>query len=200
VLGNHPVRVLSGAAALLQLTGVSLIAFTSILLVQESGWHVGAAGVLLAVALLVSAAGRIVAGWVAQRMRHRVDVIQILAVASGVAVLLLAVSVAVFEPAVPMPAPLAIVMAASGNGVSAGAVSEHVPLALVGTALGVRMTATLAANAVAPIGFGTLLDVVDWEVGLAVLAIPAAASAALLSPRVLRVPTAAGASAAGGGS
>lgn len=47
------------------------------------------------------------------------------------------------------------------------------------------MTATLEANAVAPIGFGTLLDVVDWEVGLAVLAIPAAASAAMLSPRVL---------------
>ena len=196
MLGNRPVRVLSGAAALFQLTGVSLIAFTSILLVQESGWHVGAAGALLAVALLVSAAGRYVAGWVAQRMRHRVDVIRILAVASGVAVLLLAV----FEPAVPMLAALAIVMAASGNGVSAGAVSEHVPLALVGTALGVRMTATLAANAVAPIGFGTLLDVVDWEVGLAVLAIPAAASAALLSLRVLRVPTAAGASAAGGGS
>lgn len=113
---------------------MSLIALTSILLVQESGWHVGAAGVLLAVALLVSAAGRIVAGWVAQRIRHRVDVIRILAVASGVAVMLLAVSVAVFEPAVPMLAALAIDMAASGNGVSAGAVSEHVPLALVGTA------------------------------------------------------------------
>ena len=200
VLGNEPVLVLAGAAAMLQLTGVSLIAFTSILLVQELGWHVGSAGVLLAAALLVSAGARVAFGWLSQRMRSRVGVIRGLALASGASVLLLALAVAAFEPAVAALAALAIVLAVSGNGVSAGAVSERVPLALVGTALGVRMTATLAANAVAPIAFGTVLGSVGWEVGLALLCIPAAASALLLSLPNLRAPTDAETSAAAGGS
>lgn len=195
MIRNEPVLTLAGAAARVQLTGVSLIAFTSILLVQESGWDVGAARVLLAAALLVSAAARVGTGWVAQRMRSRVDVIRILALASGACMILLAVAVWGLEPAVPALAALAIVPATSGNGVSAGAVSERVPLALVGTALGVRMTATLAADAIAPIGLGTLLGVVDWEVRIALLAVPAAASAVLLSLPLRRAPTAEGTSA-----
>lgn len=189
VLRNHAVLTLVSAAGLFQLTAVSLIAFTSILLVQESGWDVRAAGALLAIALLTSAAARVAAGWVAQRMRFRADLIRALAVASAITVVLLAVAVAAFEPAVPALAATAIVLSTSGNGVSAGAVSERVPLALVGTALGVRMTATLTANAIAPIGFGALLGAVDWEAGLGLLALPALATAAVLSLQVVRAPT-----------
>jgi MFS family permease len=185
VLRNRAVIALAGAAALLQLTGVSLIGFTSILLVQELDWSVLAAGVLLAAALLVAAGGLVVSGWIAGRAGSRVAVVRALAVAAGGATALLALATAAYEPAVALAASLAIVVAASGNGVSAGAVSERVPFALVGTALGVRMTATLTANAIAPVGFGVLLGVVGWSVGLALLVVPALAAVAVLSLPVL---------------
>lgn len=181
VLGNRAVVALAGAAGLLQLTGVSLIAFTSILLVQERGWSVGAAGVLLAGALFGSAIGRVVSGRLATPDRDHARLIRTITLAAALATGVLAITTAAVGWLIPAAAVVAIVLATSGNGVSAGAVSERVPLALVGTALGVRMTVTLSANAIAPVGFGVLLGATGWSVGLALLVVPAVAAAAVLS-------------------
>lgn len=186
VFANRGVVLVSVAAALLQLTGVSLLAFTPLLLTQERGWSVEAAGVLLSLTLLVAGAGRVVGGAVAQRMRSRLTAVRILTAGAAVCAIALAAAVAVGASAVPAVAALAIVLAASGNGISAAAVVERVPLEVVGTALGFRMTMTLTANAVAPATFGILVGHLGWPEALAIASVPAVAALGVLSLPALR--------------
>jgi sugar phosphate permease len=197
VVRDRRILGVSLAGALVQLPSVALLSFAPLLLVQESGESAAAAGAVVSVALVMAAAIRPVAGWVSDRPPGRLPTMLVLAVLTAVALLALAVA---SESGTALTAALVVVammLGLAGNGVSAAAVSDFAPPELIGHALSIRLISYMIANTIGPVLLGVLISTFDgYTVPLALLALPALASGALLGSMALRERSRAGAAGA----
>jgi MFS family permease len=160
----------------------SLGAFFPVFLHDRLGWSQGAAGAGLAVALGLSAAGRLAAGRWSDRRRHRVAPLRTIAVAgagsAGAAAVL-----ALGPAAVALPVMLvALVTLWSWNGLAFAAAGELSGPAQAGAALGLLMTVLFTVGAVAPTIFGAIVEIGSWPAGLAAVAVSALGAWGLLAP------------------
>ncbi|HYG91281.1 MAG TPA: MFS transporter [Azospirillum sp.] len=156
------VRALRGYAlmafcfAALQL---SLMTFTVTMLVHDLGWGIVAAGGAVAVVQAVGAAGRIVWGALADRLRSGTAVLAGIGALSAAA----ALTAAALTPGWPMEAVVAVLAvfgAASigWNGVFLAEVARVAPPGAVGAATGGALMFTFAGVVVGPALFATVFD------------------------------------------
>jgi MFS family permease len=160
----------------------SLGAFFPVFLHDRLGWSQGAAGAGLALALALSAGGRLAAGRLSDRRRHRVAPLRTIAIAgsgaAGAAALL-----ALGPAAVAVPVLLvALVTLWSWNGLAFAAAGELSGAAQAGAALGLMMTVLFTVGAVAPAIFGAIVEIGSWPAGLAAVAVSALGAWRVLAP------------------
>jgi sugar phosphate permease len=160
----------------------ALGAFFPVFLHDRLHWSQAAAGAALAVALGLSAAGRLAAGRWSDRRRHRVVPLRALALAgAGAAVLAAALTGAPAAVVVPVLL-VALVLLWSWNGVAFAAAGELSAAGRTGAALGLLMTVLFATGALAPALFGALVELGSWPVGLGAVALAALGAWRVLAP------------------
>ena len=158
-------------SVLLVVPQFTLSTFGLIWLIADLGWSATAAGLVVAVAQLAGAVGRIVVGSASDRF-GRMRLLRLVAVAGVVGLLLLAAAGAA-EWAAPAAILLVVTTTVSvaDNGLAFTSVAEAAGSSWSGRALGVQNTGQfLAASAVAP-GLGALITVVGYPVAFALVAV-----------------------------
>jgi sugar phosphate permease len=159
------------ASALLVLPQFAISAFALEYLVRELGWSPGVAGVFVAVAQILGAAGRIATGWWSDRVGSRLRPMRQLAVGSVLVMLAFALGSAW----VPFIAVAAIVVGAivtvADNGLAFVSTAEMAGQAWSGRALGVQNTTQNIVASAAPPVLGVLIGATSYGVGFAAAAI-----------------------------
>lgn len=158
-------------SVLLVVPQFTLSTFGLIWLIADLRWSATAAGLVVAVAQLAGAVGRIVVGSASDRF-GRMRLLRLVAVA-GVAGLLLLAAAGAAEWAAPAAILLVVTTTVSvaDNGLAFTSVAEAAGPSWSGRALGVQNTGQfLAASAVAP-GLGALITVVGYPVAFALVAV-----------------------------
>jgi len=158
-------------SVLLVVPQFTLSTFGLIWLIADLRWSATAAGLVIAVAQLAGAVGRIVVGSASDRF-GRMRLLRLVAVAGVVGLLLLAAAGAA-EWAAPAAILLVVTTTVSvaDNGLAFTSVAEAAGPSWSGRALGVQNTGQfLAASAVAP-GLGALITVVGYPVAFALVAL-----------------------------
>ena len=158
-------------SVLLVVPQFTLSTFGLVWLIAGLRWSAVAAGVVVASAQFVGAAGRIVVGSMSDRF-GRMRLLRLVALAGVAAMLLLAASGAAGWAA---PAAILLIVATTisvaDNGLAFTSVAEAAGPAWSGRALGVQNTGQfLAASAVAP-GIGALVALVGYPVAFALVAL-----------------------------
>ncbi|NTY60828.1 MFS transporter [Mycolicibacterium sphagni] len=145
--------------------------FTLVWLIADRGWSAESAGVLVMIAQVLGALGRIAAGRWSDAMGLRLRPIRMIAAAAAVSMLTLALTDALHSPL-----SIAVMVAASvitvvDNGLAFTAIAEIAGPFWSGRALGAQNTSQLFACGVAPPLFGALIGVVGYPVAFAVCAL-----------------------------
>jgi MFS family permease len=165
-------------AGLLMMPQTVTVTFMLVWLMNHHGWSVGAAGVLVTLAQLLGAVGRVVVGRWSDRIGSRMWPVRIIAVAAALTLFLLALSDEV-DSRFDVPLMIAIsVIAVLDNGLEATAVTEFAGPFWSGRALGVQNTTQRLMAAAGPPLFGALIAAAKYPSAWAlcglfpVLAIP----------------------------
>ncbi|AQT80862.1 MFS transporter [Mycolicibacterium litorale] len=145
--------------------------FTLVWLIADRGWSAQSAGVLVMVAQILGALGRIAAGRWSDQMGSRLRPIRMIAGAAAVAMLALALTDALHSPA-----SIAVMIAASvitvvDNGLAFTAIAEIAGPFWSGRALGAQNTSQLLAAGLTPPLFGALIGALGYPVAFAVCAL-----------------------------
>ncbi|NMO92790.1 MFS transporter [Actinomycetospora sp. TBRC 11914] len=173
---GNPYRVptlyrLHAASALLVLPQFAISAFALEYLVREQHWQAGIAGVFVAVAQILGAAGRIATGWWSDRVGSRLRPMRQLAVGSAVVML----GFALGSAWVPLIAVAAIVVGAivtvADNGLAFTSTAEIAGQAWSGRALGVQNTTQNVVASAAPPVLGALIGGTSYAIGFTVAAL-----------------------------
>lgn len=166
-------------SVLLVVPQVVVWTFTLVWLITERGWSPGSAGILVMVAQIFGAAGRIAAGrWSDTFVRRTGDVvasrlrpIRLIAVAAATAMALLAVSDWLDSPASIAVMIAASVITVSDNGLAFTLIAEYAGPFWSGRAMGTQNTSQLFAQGVMPPLFGGLIAIAGFPAAFAVCAL-----------------------------
>jgi sugar phosphate permease len=171
---------LHAASALLVLPQFAISAFALEYLVREQHWSPGFAGVFVAVAQILGAAGRIATGWWSDRVGSRLRPMRQLAVGS----VLVMLGFALGSAWVPFVAVAAIVVGAvvtvADNGLAFTSTAEMAGQAWSGRALGVQNTTQNVVASAAPPVLGALIGATSYGAGFAIAALAPLVAIALV--------------------
>ncbi|GGL91800.1 MFS transporter [Streptomyces fumigatiscleroticus] len=165
-----------GSSALLCIPQFTASAFALVLLVDVRGWSTVHAGQLLAVAQVLGALSRVVAGRWSDRVGSRLRPMRRLSVA--IAVVMVATALGTWWPS-PLTAPCLLVacgITASTNGLAFTATAELAGHAWSGRAMGVQNTGQNLAASLTPPALGALIGSVGYAWGFAGAGLIAAAA------------------------
>ncbi|SEP51822.1 MFS transporter [Amycolatopsis saalfeldensis] len=139
-----------GASALLVVPQFAVSAFAPVYLVSQQHWSPSGAGVFLAVAQVLGAAGRLGSGYWSDRVGSRLRPMRQLAVASVLVMLLVAVGDVSWLWLVLFALVLAAVITVADNGLGFTASAELAGVAWSGRAMGTQNTAQNIAASLTP--------------------------------------------------
>lgn len=145
--------------------------FTLVWLISDNGWSAGSAGVLVTVAQLLGALGRVTAGLWSDRIGSRLRPIRVIAAAAAAAMLTLALSDAADWGWSVVAMIVASVVTVSDNGLAFTAIAEIAGPFWSGRALGAQNTSQLLTAGLTPPLFGALIGVAGFPVAFAVCAV-----------------------------
>ncbi|MCI4676590.1 MFS transporter [Candidatus Mycolicibacterium alkanivorans] len=177
---EHLANPYRGSAVLWRIHAVSVLlvvpqcvvwTFTLVWLIADRGWSAESAGVLVMVAQVLGALGRIAAGRWSDRMGSRLRPIRMIAAAAAVSMLALALSDALHSPLSIAVMVVASVITVSDNGLAFTAIAEIAGPFWSGRALGAQNTSQLLAAGLTPPLFGALIGVLGYPVAFAVCAL-----------------------------
>lgn len=144
-------------AGLLMMPQTVTVTFMLVWLMNHHGWSVGAAGVLVTLAQLLGALGRVGVGRWSDRVGSRMWPVRIIAAAAALTLFLLALSDRV-NSRFDVPLMIAVsVIAVLDNGLEATAITEFAGAFWSGRALGVQNTTQRLMAALGPPLFGALI-------------------------------------------
>ncbi|ULE33186.1 MFS transporter [Mycobacterium sp. IDR2000157661] len=176
----HLANPYRGSAVLSRIHAVSVLlvvpqavvwTFTLVWLMTEHRWSAASAGILVTVAQLLGAGGRIAAGYWSDRLGQRLRPIRHIALAAAASMALLALTDWLDTPASVALMVIASVITVSDNGLAFTAIAEIAGPYWSGRALGTQNTSQhLAAALSAPL-FGALIGVGGYPVAFAVCAL-----------------------------
>jgi MFS family permease len=170
-------------SALLVVPQYALATFGLVWLIADQGWHPVAAGVVVALAQLIGAGGRVAIGVLSDRLGSRLRPLRWVALA-GIPMLVLTAVAGEFHwaPGVAVFYILASCVSVADNGLAFTAVAEIAGAHWSGRALGAQNTGQYIASAIVAPAVGALIAVTGYSAAFALLAV-APALAIPLVPR-----------------
>ena len=169
-----------GSSALWRIHAVSVLlvvpqslvwTFALVWLMSDRGWSAGAAGLMVTVAQLFGAAGRIAAGRWSDLVGSRLRPVRWIAAAAAVSMGLLALLDRLDSPLAVAVMVLASTVTVSDNGLAFTAIAEIAGPFWSGRALGMQNTSQLFTTGVVPPAFGALITAAGFPVAFAVCAL-----------------------------
>ncbi|CPR12656.1 sugar transporter family protein [Mycobacterium bohemicum DSM 44277] len=149
-------------AGLMMVPQTVTVTFMLVWLIRNLNWSVAAAGVLVTVAQLISALGRIAVGRWSDRIGSRMRPVRIIAIGAGATLFLLAWA-DFLNSRFQAPLMVAITVIASlDNGLEATAITEFAGPFWSGRALGIQNTTQRVMAAAAPPVFGALISAAKY--------------------------------------
>lgn len=145
--------------------------FTLVWLIADRGWSPTSAGVMVMVAQLLGALGRIAAGRWSDRVGSRLRPIRIIAAVAAASMALLALTDALGSPWSIAVMIVASVISVTDNGLAFTAIAEIAGPFWSGRALGVQNTSQLVVSGLTPPLFGALIGAAGYPVAFAVCAL-----------------------------
>ena len=150
--------------------------FTLVWLMADRGWPAAQAGVVVVVAQLLGAVGRVAAGHWSDYLSARLRPIRTIGVAAASAMLLLALAGRLDSPLSVVVIVGASVITVVDNGLAFTAIAEIAGPFWSGRALGVQYTSQMVTMGATPPLFGALIAIAGYPVAFAVSAIFALAA------------------------
>jgi sugar phosphate permease len=172
-----------GASALLVVPQFAVSAFAPVYLVSQQHWSPSGAGVFLAVAQVLGAAGRLGSGYWSDRAGSRLRPMRQLAVASVLVMLLVAVGDVSWLWLVLLALVLAAVITVADNGLGFTASAELAGVAWSGRAMGTQNTAQNIAASLTPPLLGLVIGDSRYALAFCVAAIFPAVAIAVVPVR-----------------
>lgn len=169
-----------GSSALWRIHAVSVLlvvpqslvwTFALVWLMSDRGWSAGAAGLMVTVAQLFGATGRIAAGRWSDLVGSRLRPVRWIAAAAAVSMGLLALLDRLDSPLAVAVMVLASTVTVSDNGLAFTAIAEIAGPFWSGRALGMQNTSQLFTTGVVPPAFGALITAAGFPVAFAVCAL-----------------------------
>lgn len=145
--------------------------FTLVWLMTDNGWSAGSAGVLVTVAQILGALGRVCAGLWSDRVGSRLKPIRVIAAAAGAAMLALALADAADWGWSVVAMVVASMVTVSDNGLAFTAIAEIAGPFWSGRALGVQNTSQLLTAGLTPPVFGALISAAGFPAAFAICAL-----------------------------
>ncbi|WP_422748446.1 MFS transporter [Mycobacterium sp. WMMD1722] len=145
--------------------------FTLVWLIADRHWSAASAGVLVTIAQILGAGGRIAAGWLSDRIGERLRPIRWIAAAAAATMALLALTDALGSPVSVGLMLIASVITVSDNGLAFTAIAEISGPFWSGRALGAQNTSQHLASAIAAPTFGTMIGAAGYPIAFAVCAV-----------------------------
>lgn len=174
--GSATLWRIHAVSVLLVIPQVMVWTFTLVWLMTERGWSAGSAGVMVTVAQVLGAGGRIAAGRWSDMVGYRLRPIRSIALAAAASMALLALTDWLDSPISVAMMVIASVITVSDNGLAFTAIAEIAGPFWSGRALGTQNTSQLLAAGIAPPLFGGLIGIAGYPLAFAVCAlIPLAA-------------------------
>jgi MFS family permease len=154
--------------------------FTLVWLMADRGWQAAPAGVVVTVAQLLGAVGRVAAGHWSDRMNARLRPIRVIAVVAAAAMLLLGLLAHLDSPLSVVIVVVASAITVTDNGLAFTAIAEIAGPYWSGRALGVQYTSQMVTMGGAPPLFGALIAIAGFPVAFAVTSIFALAAVPMI--------------------
>lgn len=169
--GSRVLWRIHAASVLLVVPQVLVWTFTLVWLITERGWSAASAGLLVTVAQILGAAGRVAAGRWSDLAGSRLRPIRVIAAAASASMMLLALTDALGSGWSVAVMIVASVVTVSDNGLAYTAIAEIAGPYWSGRALGTQNTSQLlTAGVTAPL-FGALIGAAGYPVAFAVCAV-----------------------------
>ncbi|KUI00003.1 MFS transporter [Mycobacterium sp. IS-3022] len=177
---DHLANPYRGSSVLWRIHAVSVLlvvpqavlwTFTLVWLMTDRGWSAASAGVLVTVAQILGAGGRIAAGHWSDRLGRRLRPIRRIAAGAAVSMGLLALSDWLSSPVSVAVMVVASVITVSDNGLAFTAIAEIAGPFWSGRALGTQNTSQHLASAAAAPLFGALIGAAGYPAAFAVSAL-----------------------------
>lgn len=177
---EHLANPYRGSAVLWRIHAVSVLlvvpqcvvwTFTLVWLIADRGWSAESAGVLMTVAQVLGALGRIAAGRWSDWMGSRLRPIRMIAGAAAASMAVLALTDALHSPLSVAVMVAASIITVVDNGLAFTAIAEIAGPFWSGRALGTQNTSQLLAAGLTPPLFGALIGVLGYPVAFAVCAL-----------------------------
>jgi MFS family permease len=169
--GSSTLWRIHAVSVLLVAPQVVVWTFTLVWLMVERGWSAGSAGLLVTLAQVLGAAGRIAAGRWSDVAGSRLKPIRVIALSAAAAMGLLALTDWLGSPISVAMVIVASVITVSDNGLAFTAIAEIAGPFWSGRALGTQNTSQLLTAGVAPPLFGALIGVAGYAAAFAVCAL-----------------------------
>jgi sugar phosphate permease len=169
--GSSTLWRIHAVSVLLVAPQVVVWTFTLVWLMTERGWSAASAGLLVTLAQVLGAAGRIAAGRWSDVAGSRLKPIRVIALSAAAAMGLLALTDWLGSPISVVMVIVASVITVSDNGLAFTAIAEIAGPFWSGRALGTQNTSQLLTAGVAPPLFGALIGVAGYAAAFAVCAL-----------------------------
>src|SRR5262245_16109122 len=169
--GSSVLWRIHAVSVLLVVPQVVVWTFTLVWLITDRGWSAASAGVMVTVAQLLGAAGRIAVGRWSDMVSSRLSPIRSIALAASAAMGVLALTDWLGSPVSVALMVVASVITVSDNGLAFTAIAEIAGPFWSGRALGAQNTSQLLASGVAPPLFGALIGATGYAAAFAVCAL-----------------------------
>jgi MFS family permease len=145
--------------------------FTLVWLMADRGWSAVSAGVVVTVAQLLGALGRVAAGHWSDHVGARLRPVRIISVAAALAMLVLALTDHLNSPLSVAAIVVASVITVTDNGLAYTAIAELAGPFWSGRALGIQYTGQMLTMGGTPPLFGALIAIVGYPVAFAASAL-----------------------------
>ncbi|MET9709504.1 MFS transporter [Nocardiopsis alba] len=175
-----PIWRVHGVSMLLGVPQITLMTYAALYLVQEQGWSPPAAGVMVAVAQVPGAVGRLVLGAVSDRDGERMRPVRLLAIVATVALLLLTLLPASLPWSALVLLPLCLVLTMWHNGLTFTSVAEIAGTSWAGRALAVQNWLQAVSTTLTPVLMAVVITFAGLPWVFAVSALFAAAAVAVV--------------------
>nr|WP_148302360.1 MFS transporter [Tomitella biformata] len=149
-------------SALLVVPQFTVWTFALVWLMTDRGWSATAAGLIIVLAQVLGAVGRMVAGWWSDRIGSRMRPIRGIALAAALVMAALAVTDWLGSPVAVALLVAASVITVADNGLAFTAVAEISGSYWSGRALGAQNTGQFLAASIVPPLFGALIGIVGY--------------------------------------
>ncbi len=169
--GSSTLWRIHAVSLLLVVPQVLVWTFTLVWLMTERGWSAGAAGLMVTVAQLFGAAGRIAAGRWSDLAGSRLHPVRWIAAAAAASMGLLALLDRLDSPLAVVVMVVASVVTVSDNSLAFTAIAEIAGPFWSGRALGVQNTSQLFTAGIVPPAFGALITALGFSAAFAVCAL-----------------------------